>query len=125
MICINLEAVVIGTQLAIKEMRASGRGGVIINTASMGGIFPMPYNPVYAATKSGVVQFTRSLEYLKSENIAVSAICPTYTVTPLTAIGNEQQKRMKSEIGGKMLVPEQVAEGKPAHTGQIISNTSI
>jgi len=108
---INLEAVVIGTQVAMKEMRASSRGGVIINTASMGGIFPMPYNPVYAATKSGVIQFSRSLGYLAQENINVSAICPTYTITPLTALDKEQQERMKQEIGGKMLVPEDVAKG--------------
>lgn len=77
----------------------------------MGGIFPMPYNPVYAATKSAVIQFTRSLGYLSSENINVSAICPTYTITPLTDMGGNHRERMKKEIGGNMLIPEQVAEG--------------
>lgn len=97
--------------LALRAMRKSGNGGVIINTASMGGIFPMPYNPVYAATKSGVIQFSRSLGNLQDENIRVSAICPTYTITPLTSIDELSKEQMKKEVGGNMLVPEDVSKG--------------
>jgi short-subunit dehydrogenase len=41
---------------------ADGDRGVIVNVASMGGLLPMPFSPVYAATKHGVVGLCRSLE---------------------------------------------------------------
>jgi len=51
-----------------------GERGVIVNTASMGGLRPMPGSPVYAATKAGVVNFPRSLAYLHEEaNVRVNA----------------------------------------------------
>jgi len=109
---IDLTAVIEGTQLAIKEMKDSGRGGVIINTASMGGFIPMELQPVYASAKAGVIHFTRSLAYLNdSDNIRVVAICPTFTETALMdAWGKENIELAKSSVGG-ILSPENVANG--------------
>lgn len=70
----------------------------------------MPYNPVYAATKSAVIQFSRSLSNLfELENIKVCAFFPTYALTPLTA--GEHAERMKKAIGGEMLTADVVAQG--------------
>jgi len=44
-------AVIEGTQIACQEFKKSGKGGVVINTASMGGLLPMLDSPIYAATK--------------------------------------------------------------------------
>ncbi len=108
---IDLQAVIEATQLEVQHMRRQGGGGVIVNTASMGGLVPMPTNPVYAASKAGVIQFSRSLAYLAGEGIRVNAICPTYTDTPLVQAGGEAAMEfMKREVGG-ILKPEQVAEG--------------
>ena len=38
------------------------RGGDVINIASMGGLVPMSFSPVYCASKHGVVGFTRSMK---------------------------------------------------------------
>ena len=38
---INLTAVVRGTQLAIHAFKKQGKGGVVVNIASMGGLLPM------------------------------------------------------------------------------------
>ena len=45
---VDLAAVIEGTRLAIKAMTTgpAGRGGVIVNVASAGGLFPMPFSPV-------------------------------------------------------------------------------
>ena len=57
-------------QQAVDAMRANAREegtgdrGVVINVASMGGLLPMPFSPVYAATKHGVVGLCRSMEVL-------------------------------------------------------------
>jgi NAD(P)-dependent dehydrogenase (short-subunit alcohol dehydrogenase family) len=110
-LAIDLEAVIRGTQLAVQQLRRQGGGGVIINTASMGGLIPMAISPVYAASKAGVIHFTRSLAYLAGEGIRVNVICPTYTDTALVRQhGDEVVEQMKQEVGG-LLTPEQVAEG--------------
>lgn len=111
MVDINLTAVIDATRIAVREMKRA-RGGVIINTASMGGLLPMPGSPVYAATKAGVINFSRSLAYLALEsNIRVNAICPTFTDTPLVRrSGDERVEEMKRQIGG-ILQPEDIAAG--------------
>src|SRR5215207_8264642 len=53
---INLTGVVLGTRLAVEHMR--GRGGSIVNTGSVAAWESVPDDPVYSATKAGVLQFT-------------------------------------------------------------------
>ena len=108
---VDLIAVIDATRVAVREMRRTG-GGVIINTASMGGLLPMPGSPVYAAAKAGVINFTRSLQYLALEsNIRVNAICPSFTDTPLVRqAGEERLEEMKQMVGG-ILQPEDIAAG--------------
>jgi NAD(P)-dependent dehydrogenase (short-subunit alcohol dehydrogenase family) len=114
LIDINFAGVVLGTRLGVLAMREHG-GGLIVNTASMGGLLPMPDAPVYAATKAAVVHLTRSLAYLKDEaNVRVCAICPSYIDTPLLWQGTpdhqEHTRATAAAIGGP-LTPERVAEG--------------
>ncbi|MGE3073337.1 MAG: SDR family NAD(P)-dependent oxidoreductase [Dehalococcoidia bacterium] len=109
---IDLTAVIDATRIAVREMRRAGKPGVIINTASMGGLLPMPGSPVYAAAKAGVVNFSRSLGYLAAEsNIRVNAICPSFTDTPLVRRnGDEHVEEMGRMVGG-ILMPEDIAAG--------------
>lgn len=108
-LAIDLAAVIRGTQLAVQRMR--GRGGVIVNVASMGGLIPMATGAVYAASKAGVIHFSRSLAHLADEGIRVNVICPTFTDTALIRRhGDVIVEQMKREVGG-LLTPEQVAEG--------------
>lgn len=79
---VNLFAVILGTQLAVERM--GERGGAIINTASLAGIMGFPPDPAYAASKGGVVLFTRSLAPLKeSHGIRVNCVCPGFVDTPM------------------------------------------
>lgn len=110
-IAVNLTAVISGTRLAVRELRGSG-GGVVVNTASMGGLLPMASAPVYAASKAGVVNFTRSLAYLKQEaNVRVNALCPSYVDTPLLDSLDPPAKQKITEQMGGLLSPDLVAEG--------------
>jgi NAD(P)-dependent dehydrogenase (short-subunit alcohol dehydrogenase family) len=108
---INLRAVMLATKLEVNHFRALGEGGVIINTGSMGGIVPMPTSPIYAATKAGVIQFTRSLAYLAGEDIRVNAICPSITDTPMVREGGQAAIDAAQKMLGGILQPEQIAEG--------------
>ena len=108
---VNLIGVIRATQMEIGLLRERKTGGVIVNTASMGGMVPMPTSPVYSAVKAGVIHFCRSLGFLANEGIRVNAVCPTFTDTPMIAgAGEEGKEMMRREVGG-LLRPEQVAEG--------------
>jgi NAD(P)-dependent dehydrogenase (short-subunit alcohol dehydrogenase family) len=110
-IAIDLTAVVDATRLAVRKMRRIGTGGVIINTASLIGLWPMPSAPVYAAAKAGVVNFSRSLAYLAEDsNIRVNAICPELVDTPMARGFGEERLEDLRRMGG-ILKPEDIAAG--------------
>lgn len=80
---IDLTSVVVSSQLAIHYMRDHG-GGVIVNTASTGGLTPYLADAPYAAAKAGVIMFSRSCADLKDQcAIRVNAVCPGVTDTPI------------------------------------------
>ncbi len=73
---LNFMGVVYGTYSAIPIMREQG-SGYIVNTASIAGRVPVPYQAVYAASKSAVISMTESLQYeLEAEGLRFSVICP-------------------------------------------------
>lgn len=82
-LAINLWAVIAVTQAAVPAMQAAG-GGAIVNMASLAGLVAYAADPIYAATKHGVVGFTRALSFLKEEaNIRVNCIAPAFVDTEL------------------------------------------
>ncbi|TFK53762.1 putative short chain dehydrogenase/reductase [Heliocybe sulcata] len=74
---VNLYGVMYSTHLAVHYIRKGGRGGSILCTASMAGIYPFSVCPVYAASKHGVVGLVRSLgPVLEKEGITINALAP-------------------------------------------------
>jgi 2-deoxy-D-gluconate 3-dehydrogenase len=81
----NLTGVFLCARAVYPHMRQAG-GGKIINIGSMTSIFGSSVSPAYAATKGGVVQFTKSLAvFWATDNIQVNAILPGWIHTELTA----------------------------------------
>jgi 15-hydroxyprostaglandin dehydrogenase (NAD) len=111
LIDVDLIAVIDATRIAVREMKRAGRGGVIINTASLIGLGPMTSAPVYAAAKAGVVNFSRSLAYLaKESNIRVNTICSELVDTRM-ALGFGEERLAELRKTGGILMPEDIAAG--------------
>ncbi len=80
---INLMSMLIATQAAAKHMVAGGRGGSIVNVASIEASRAAPNFAVYAACKAGMLSFTKSMALeLAAHGIRVNCIAPDHTVTP-------------------------------------------
>jgi len=81
---INLTGTFLCAKHVAPKIIAGGRGGRIINTASIAGKRGGPMMAAYSAAKHGVIGFTRSLALeLGSFNITVNAVCPGFVETQL------------------------------------------
>ena len=108
---IDLTAVIDGTRLAVRAMRHQGDGGAVVNLASLIGLYPAPFAPVYSAAKAGVVAFTRSLAPLADQwGIRVNAICPELVDTPLAAAGMGEEAMADARASDSVLRPQDVAD---------------
>lgn len=83
---INLRGCFLMAQAAARAFRGHGRGGRIINIASILGIRQANMLLPYAVSKAGVVQMTKTLalEWARY-GIAVNAIAPGYVETEMNA----------------------------------------
>lgn len=83
---VNLTGVFLTAQAAGKQMIAQGKGGSIINTASMSAHIvnvPQPQCS-YNASKAGVIQLTKSMAVeWADKNVRVNSISPGYIGTEL------------------------------------------
>lgn len=81
---VNGWGVLMNTQEAGKRMIAQGRGGKIINTASIAGREGFPDFTPYCAAKAGVIMITQAAaKELAPHHITVNAFAPGVVATPL------------------------------------------
>jgi 2-dehydro-3-deoxy-D-gluconate 5-dehydrogenase len=86
----NLTSAFLCSQAVYPAMKQAG-GGKIINIGSMMSIFGASFAPAYAASKGGIVQFTRSCAVAwAADNIQVNAVLPGWIDTDLTKRAREQ-----------------------------------
>lgn len=80
---VNLRGALIGGQIAARRLIEEGRGGSIINIASMAGKRgAVPYLAHYIASKFGVVGLTQAMACeLAPYEIRVNSVCPGYVRT--------------------------------------------
>jgi NAD(P)-dependent dehydrogenase (short-subunit alcohol dehydrogenase family) len=94
---INLKGVFLCSQAAAKHMIPKKKGR-ILSIASGRGVAGQPRAAHYAASKAGVIAFTKSLAMeLAPHNITVNAVCPGATDTPMSRIGFTPEQFKKRE----------------------------
>ena len=83
-----VRGVFLGVKHATRVMRAQGRGGSIINAASIAGLSGDAGPLAYSAAKAAVINLTMGAAVeLAADRIRVNAICPGFIATPLAAVG--------------------------------------
>lgn len=110
---IDLHGVFYGCRAAIPHLRRAG-GGVIVNTASISGLYGDSGLAAYNAAKGALVNFTRTLAIDHArEGIRVNAVCPGAIETPLAAgilandeLAGEYARRVPM---GRVGRPEEIA----------------
>lgn len=103
MLAVNLRAVMVACRAVLPVMLRQ-RSGAILNVASVAAVRPIPGAAAYAATKAGVVAFSRVLaEELRAAGVRVGVLLPGAVDTPLWDAVPAGPDR------ARMLQPEDVA----------------
>jgi 3-oxoacyl-[acyl-carrier protein] reductase len=109
---INLKSVFLFTKACTRPM-VRQRSGAIVNIASVVGISGNAGQANYAASKAGMIAFTKSAaKELAKRNIRVNAIAPGFIKTRMTdKLPPEVQQKVKDQISlGRFGEPREVAE---------------
>jgi NAD(P)-dependent dehydrogenase (short-subunit alcohol dehydrogenase family) len=83
-IAINLTAPYLICRAALPHLRKE-KGSTVVNIASGQGLLPnAPKNTAYAATKGGLITFTKSLAIEAAPQVRANVVCPGLVRTPMT-----------------------------------------
>jgi len=94
----NLTSAFLCSKAVYPAMKQAG-GGKIINIGSMMSLFGASFAPAYAASKGGIVQFTRSCACAwAADNIQANAILPGWIDTDLTKRAREQIDGLHNKV---------------------------
>jgi meso-butanediol dehydrogenase/(S,S)-butanediol dehydrogenase/diacetyl reductase len=97
---VNTKGVFLCCQEAIRRMRASGKGGKLINMASGQARDGFIYTPHYAASKFGVMGLTQSLaKEVALDRITVNAICPGIIQTDMWDYNDRVWGKLMGDFG--------------------------
>jgi NAD(P)-dependent dehydrogenase (short-subunit alcohol dehydrogenase family)/pimeloyl-ACP methyl ester carboxylesterase len=118
---VNLWGVIHGCRLFGRQMAERGQGGHIVNTASAAAFQPSRALPAYSTSKAAVLMLSECLRAeLAEQGIGVSAVCPGFVHTGITATARftgvsaeeEERRRQKTSrlYGLRDYPPEKVAE---------------
>ena len=94
----NLTSAYLCSHAAYPALKSAG-GGKIVNIGSMMSIFGAGFAPAYAASKGGIVQFTKACASgWAKDNIQVNAVLPGWIDTALTRKAREQLPGLNDNV---------------------------
>lgn len=107
-LAVNLRTPILLYREAIGLLRIAARehrNALVVNVASVTGVYGEPWLSVYAATKAGLINWTESMHReLSAEGIKSSALCPGFVDTPTRDPGAGPPDPTA------MMTPEDIAE---------------
>ena len=110
----NLTSAYLCSHAAYPHLKRAGAGKVV-NIGSMMSIFGTAYTPAYAASKGGIVQFTRVCATAWArDNIQVNAVLPGWIETALTIRAREEVRGLHERVlertpAGRWGMPDDLA----------------
>lgn len=111
-IAVNLTSIFKLSRMAAEKMKAEGKGGVILNAASVVAHYGNFGQANYSATKAGVIAMTKTLsKELGKDQIRVNAVAPGFIATPMVAKMPEKVLAMMEEKSPlrRLGKPEEIA----------------
>jgi len=94
---VNFGGVVNGIQTFVPRMIAHGRGGYVVNTASMSGLIASGPGGIYAASKFAVVGLSQALrQSLDQYDIGVSVLCPGNVNTNIAEANSTRPEHLQN-----------------------------
>jgi 3-oxoacyl-[acyl-carrier protein] reductase len=128
----DLDAVFFWAQEGARRMLSAGKGGAIVNVASVLGFGVAKGTAAYAVAKAGVVQLTKALGLeLAFKGVRVNAIAPGWIVTDLNReyLASEAGATIKREIPVGRFGEERDLDGAllllVSDAGRFIAGTTI
>ena len=113
MIAVNLRAPIALTRLAAVPMLKRG-GGAIVNIASPAGIKSPAMEAIYAATKAGLIAFTRAcFNELREGGVRVSVLIPGLVDTALIPANKHLQRSLMLSPANVALAVRQILSSPP------------
>lgn len=101
---INLWGVIHGVHAAFPVMMKQGCGH-IVNTASIAGVVPIPYQATYCTTKYAVTGLTEALRYEHAHRgIAFSTVCPSNVATPIFGDAEPPKDAISPEVAAEYIL---------------------
>jgi len=95
---VNLTGAFLCSKHAARQMIAQGRGGRIINIASVAAKSGSLHLAAYAASKHGLIGLTRSAALeLGTHGITVNAVCPNHVTTQLGSVQNAYRAKQRGQ----------------------------
>jgi NAD(P)-dependent dehydrogenase (short-subunit alcohol dehydrogenase family) len=82
-LAINLKSVYVVSQAAWPRLRERG-GGAIVSTASIAGLWAIPHDAAYCASKAALIMLTKCMALDGArDGIRVNCVCPGFVQTPM------------------------------------------
>ncbi|AZO28677.1 MULTISPECIES: SDR family oxidoreductase [Mesorhizobium] len=109
MLNLNVNAVMKNVRTVIPHMIERGSGDIIV-TSSVAGHFPVPWEPVYSASKWAMTCFVQTMRrQLNKHGIRVGQVSPGPVISALLADWPEENLR-KAKENGSLIEPKEVAD---------------
>jgi meso-butanediol dehydrogenase/(S,S)-butanediol dehydrogenase/diacetyl reductase len=114
-ISVNLTGTFLCSQAVAQYLVQQGKGGKIINLASVAGLTAVPNRAAYVSSKHAVVGLTKEMALeLADKNIQVNAVAPGVVRTSMTESYFDKpvvvEGLKKAHPAGRWAMPEEIAE---------------